>query len=390
MKKIVFGLLLVVLAVGCLFSANAAGIEEQYLEQSYALFGAKGNYYQWSLNDKVDWLKILLPASADEDEQTILRLLESKDELLIDAYLAKRFRVEGHPDAISIHYVLEEAWGESFAWTIEQQAQQTIWIETYMPNEMWDIYHCEIPPSHAISPEDAIRIAKTEAIHAGLLESDAITEIAVSYGVHRRLLAEMPCHYVVDFRELRTVDGEERMVPTFSCYVTSEGEMMDSSYSHFILYNELQPSPFPPLPNQPFSAWTLEEKAAFSDEFYSDMDAYMCEHPNYRGVYYFATRYRYGLPDEKSISQKQAEQLARDAAVTIGADDDDLSRMGARFFFDVTNAEKPLWKVYLSTLFSENTRYGDTIGYFVIIDAHTGLVVDKYEHTNDIEYELFY
>lgn len=110
MKKIVFGLLLVVLAVGCLFSANAAGIEEQYLEQSYALFGAKGNYYQWSLNDKVDWLKILLPASADEDEQTILRLLESKDELLIDAYLAKRFRVEGHPDAISIHYVLEEAW----------------------------------------------------------------------------------------------------------------------------------------------------------------------------------------------------------------------------------------------------------------------------------------
>ncbi len=390
MKKMVLCFLLVMISVGCFFSANAAEVKEPYLAQSYALFGAKGNYDQWSLIDKTDWLKILLPASTDADEQTILDLLEAKDESLIDAYLSARYGVEDRPDLISIHYVLEEAWGEEYGWTLEQRAQQTVWIETYMPNLMWDIYHYEIPGEGAILPEEAAQIAQNALMGAGILSPDVPFDSAVAYGVHRRDLAEMPCHYVVNFRTLREVGGVAKMRPFFTCYVTKEGQIMDASYNRYMSFSEVTPSPFPELPYSAFSAWPLEEKADFSDAFYDDMAAYMKENPNYRGVYYFATRCRYGMPDDQSIDQAQAEQLARDAALSLGAAADYVSRAGARFFFDVTDAQKPLWKVYLSTLFSANTRYGDPIGYFVIIDAHNGNIVDGYERTGIENEERFY
>ncbi len=392
MKKQMLNLLALVtlLFVCCFSSAYADNFKNQAIEQSYALFGSRGNYSEWILNDKLNWLEILLPISSSEDKAQILDLYASKEETLIDAYLSRRFYVEGHPEAISIYYLLREIWGDEFGWTLDQRAQQTIWIEKYLPNEIWDTYHYRIPSLTVIQPEEALDIAKTTLQDAGLIGSEDNLEISIRYGVHRKQLAEMPCHYVVDFRELRIVDGEEKMVPTFSCYITNEGEVMDSSYNRNIAYYEIQPSPFPQLPYQPFSSWSLEEKAAFSDRFFSQMPEYMEEYPNYRGVYYYATRCSYGLPDEDSIDQERAEKVARNAVLSIGADEEYLVRAGTRFFFDVTAAEQPLWKVYFSTLFSENTRYGDSIGYFVIIDAQTGTVIDKYEHVENTKYEMFY
>lgn len=390
MKKLVLNLLLTILFVCSFSSAYAGSFEDQCIEQSYALFGSRGNYSEWSINDKRNWLQILLPISTSEDKVQIHELLDTKEEPLIDTYLSKRFCVEGHPEAISIHYLLQEMWGDEFVWTLDQRAQQTILIETYLPNQVWDTYHYEIPSSKVIQPEEALHIARTALQEAGLIEANDSSETSIRYGVHRKYLAEMPCHYVVDFRELRTVEGKERMVPTFSCYITNEGEIMDSSYNRNIVYDEIYPSPFPQLPYHPFSSWTLEEKAVFSEHFFSEMSEYMEENPNYRGIYYFATRYYYGLPEGESIDQEKAEQLAREAALSIGADEEYLVRAGTRFFFDVTTTEQPLWKVYFSTLFSENTCYGDSIGYFVIIDAQAGTVIDKYEHTENSKYELFY
>lgn len=90
----------------------------------------------------------------------------------------------------------------------------------------------------------------------------------------------MPCHYVIDFYETRIVDGEERKIPVFSCFVTNEGEVMDSSYDRALSFSEVKPSNFPQLPYESFSAWSLEEKADFSETYYEDMKEYMAVYPN--------------------------------------------------------------------------------------------------------------
>ena len=195
---------------------------------------------------------------------------------------------------------------------------------------------------------------------------------------------------MVDFYETRIVDGCERKIPVFSCCITNEGEVMDSSYDRALIFSEVKPSAFPQLPYEPFSAWSLEDKADFSETFFDDMKEYMAVHPDYRGVYYYATRYRYGLPDENSISQEKAEQIAKEAARSIGVDSNELSRTGARVYYDVTEEEQPLWKIYLSTLFSQKTAYDDALGYFVILNANTGAVIDIYEHELGMQLEMFY
>ena len=177
-------------------------------------------------------------------------------------------------------YVLEEAWGSSYFWTIEQCARQTIWAETHMPNEMWDVYHYVLPASDVISPEEAKQIA-TEAVYtAGIIDPNADIELVVEYGVPRTALAERPYHYVVRFIETRIVDGKERRIHVFSCCITNEGEVMDSSYDPSLVYCEVTPFDFPQLPYESFSAWSLEEKADFSETYYEDMKEYMAVYPN--------------------------------------------------------------------------------------------------------------
>ena len=390
MKIAICILLLVSLLVPVAGMASGDQTDEMFLEYSYQLFGENGNYHEWPLDAKLRWLNALSTVSETEHAIAIRTLIQQANETEIDAYLANRYGMEGHPEVISVHYVLEEAWGSSYFWTIEQRAQQTIWIETYMPNEMWDVYHHVIPTSNVISPEEATQIATETVVSADIIDPNVAVDFAVQYGVPRTALADMPCHYVIDFYETRIVDGEERKIPVFSCFVTNEGEVMDSSYDRALSFSEVKPSNFPQLPYESFSAWSLEEKADFSETYYEDMKEYMAVYPNYRGVYYYATRYRYGLPDENSIPQEKAEQLAREAALTVGANENELSRAGARVYYDITNAEQPVWKVYLSTLFSQSTTYGDAIGYFVILNANTGDVVDAYQHESGMQLELFY
>lgn len=174
MKKQMLNLLALVtlLFVCCFSSAYADNFKNQAIEQSYALFGSRGNYSEWILNDKLNWLEILLPISSSEDKAQILDLYASKEETLIDAYLSRRFYVEGHPEAISIYYLLREIWGDEFGWTLDQRAQQTIWIEKYLPNEIWDTYHYRIPSLTVIQPEEALDIAKTTLQDAGLIGSE--------------------------------------------------------------------------------------------------------------------------------------------------------------------------------------------------------------------------
>ena len=128
MKITICILLLVSLLLPVAGMASGDQTDEMFLEYSYQLFGENGNYHEWPLDAKLRWLNALSTVSETEHAIAIRTLIQQANETEIDAYLANRYGVEGHPEVISVHYVLEEAWGSSYFWTIEQRAQQTIWI----------------------------------------------------------------------------------------------------------------------------------------------------------------------------------------------------------------------------------------------------------------------
>ena len=146
-----------------------------------------------------------------------------------------------------------------------------------------------------------------------------------------------------------------------------------------------------------FWNWTVEEKAAWSQAARPMVQQYLSEHPalsqyledilanRYEQrewpLMIAVTQYLYGVPDDAALSQERAFEIAREAALERGAKQESVDESkGHTFYYDVTDPERPVWKVLVSTMFPD----GDTThphdptapwGYFAVIDAHTGEVL---------------
>ena len=146
-----------------------------------------------------------------------------------------------------------------------------------------------------------------------------------------------------------------------------------------------------------FWNWTVEEKAAWSQIAYPAAQRYYAGHPDFcrylkdveAGKYLIndwptictATQYLYGEPDDQSISQERAFEIAREYALSQGVrkSDIDENRLHA-FYYDVTDPQRPLWKVHVFLLFGDgdHAHQGDGTdpwGIFVAMDAHTGEIL---------------
>lgn len=143
-----------------------------------------------------------------------------------------------------------------------------------------------------------------------------------------------------------------------------------------------------------FWSWTIEEKAAWSQAARPIVQQYLSEHPEFSQyledilanryeqrdwpLLITVTQYLYGVPDSAAIAQERAFDIAREAALERGAKRESVDESkGHTFYYDVTDPDRPVWKVLVSTMFPD----GDTThphdptapwGYFAVIDAHTG------------------
>lgn len=146
-----------------------------------------------------------------------------------------------------------------------------------------------------------------------------------------------------------------------------------------------------------FWNWTAEEKAAWSQTAYPIARQYYAGHPEF--VQYLrdveagkyaqnewptlctVTQYLYGVPDEASISQDQAFAIARECALSQGVRQSDIDENKLhQFYYDVTDPERPLWKIHVFLIFGDGdlAHQGDGTdpwGCFVVIDAHTGEIL---------------
>lgn len=149
--------------------------------------------------------------------------------------------------------------------------------------------------------------------------------------------------------------------------------------------------------------WTLKERAAWSRVARPIVQAYLKEHPEFANyledllAHRYAqhtwpnlialTQYAYGEPEENAIPQDKAFATAREEAIRRGAKmkhvDDNKNHI---VYYDVTNPERPLWKVLVNTQFGADDQehpYNPTEpwGYFVVMDAKTGEVLKVIERS---------
>lgn len=139
-----------------------------------------------------------------------------------------------------------------------------------------------------------------------------------------------------------------------------------------------------------FRYYSVEEKAEFSKTVKPIVDAYVETHPyypNYKTLLYQATRRVYGVPGEGDLLQEDALCIARKRILAMGARKETMESRRVVYTFDVTQPEKPLWKVMIYHVsfdgIAEDAPQTDYLTYQVIVNARTGEVLYAYDNTQE-------
>lgn len=140
--------------------------------------------------------------------------------------------------------------------------------------------------------------------------------------------------------------------------------------------------------NFPHSDWwgdtmTIEEKAMQAEYWRPAVEQWLKDYPYSEeslGLVYDVTlRQTFGVPDDEAITQREAEQIARDYASHLGFSDLFFEQRKCRANYLVTDPEKPIWRILVRTpeiSMEESKKYWGVDEllfreYVVEIDAYT-------------------
>ena len=142
---------------------------------------------------------------------------------------------------------------------------------------------------------------------------------------------------------------------------------------------------------------SIDEKAAFTENWKPVVDEYLQSHSDFTSHFalerdfsteYILTRHVYGCPSKDNIDEDTAIETAKLAYLQAGlkgvTSDMIEERCAVYSLFDITNSSKPVWKVSIAfDKYSEASNYPDDHkdGYFVVIDAVTGEILNQYVQT---------
>lgn len=272
-----------------------------------------------------------------------------------------------------LDYLLSVLPNEDFVWT--QQERQHWWklVMEYDPNGWYDV---DVPYDESlsdISSEDAIQLAATVVFDTGIIPSTV--QANATFGCNRSASVTMPPYWTVNFY----IEDGNQCVSCGWAFVSYTGQIMDESYGYGLnaityLGDEISSvTPFHDIGFVPFYMLSIEEKAEFSTEWYEEARKYCSESPMYRGIYYYETLHIYGVPGNDVVSQDEAYEKAVNVLSTHVVDDW-IERSTPYYYYDVTDENKPLWKVLFTTL--GNMKVNDVLCWIVSIEANTGELVD--------------
>lgn len=135
---------------------------------------------------------------------------------------------------------------------------------------------------------------------------------------------------------------------------------LSTERTDFLIYSDLYN-----VEGKHFFLWSHEERKAFSDKWRPIFQEYLGENPgvtDYVGTdIWLYTQRAYGVPNEQAVDEVDALEIAKAAIQNVDSEKSSCAMIAT--FYDVTDEEKPQWRIYID------------FQYFVVLDAYSGEIV---------------
>lgn len=220
-KKISVGLILVILLLCLAITSLAWSVYQSYFSDVAKLTLQSGDYEEWTLKEKRSMLQIM-KENGFIDVKTEKALLSSSEEE-IDAFMLKRYAPADFPDDLGAISLMRIAWvemgpytdwsNETWVWFTDLMFEVGLWTEA---NDV-DVYLT--PGDEAISPAEAIALAKRQLLHDGIPEKELEQcQVIWHYMTHASDVTRTERKYLITFRNK---NQSERYV-----WVTPDGQVL--------------------------------------------------------------------------------------------------------------------------------------------------------------------
>lgn len=374
-----------------------------------------GYYENWSAEKKAALVKALVEQGYTEKTEAVENLLSGKlndteagkiaDEAL-KAFTGREV------SEISFMEIMQAAWGPFEQWTKEDQAWYSqLMVDMGLKGADHTLY---LKPEGPVDEQKAIAIARREIAKGyGVSESvlDAYT-VTTSFQVPEDsvVTGDKQAYWAVDYWAPESMPEKERLFYNFWVFVHPKtGELresveskLESMHAYEAQANKRRNDPlmielrsFSETYGAYLQGISLEAKELFSRTLSARVLEKCAKEPDFLSPSDVAfASFTYGLPDEKSLTQDDALELAKKALIDpLGRKEEELRYFLHKpdMFYDITNAEKPLWKFFFHMPSQYNSDeafgaevlayYGENIrlpNYKVELDARTGEITAAY------------
>ncbi len=379
-KKLSMAFVLMMILVLLATAAVAVGVSRAYLEGVADLQLSGGYYDDWSMNEKQAMVALLKEHGLVEADVSL------RTEGEIDAYMIEHYGINGRSDVIGLTSILEKHLGsmsdwdnDTWIWYIEMMLGKGLITEQSDEDRFFK------PGAEAAAPEEIIEKTKTMLMEIGDMTREKVDSATYLWHYKTRIqdTERKHLHYTV---EVRVPDGENQRYFFFEFAPDGSSWEEDKTDLNVELDWEVREiiegyvARENAEPNMRFERLSLEVQQEITDHIRPIVRKHMLDYPNYQDGYcaWFADHI-YGVPDEKAITQAEAETIARGVMRGNGVD---MAEVEAHSFFyvnyEITDPDVPLWKI--SWLYMPPDDFGAQVCYRVIMDAHSGQVVQEVTH----------
>lgn len=140
-----------------------------------------------------------------------------------------------------------------------------------------------------------------------------------------------------------------------------------------------------------FWHYSIDERAAFSEKWIPLVRDAITNDPYFAArnpSLIYATQHVYGRPQPEHLSIEESSEIAKQAAISLGADAATFESRNIETLFDITDPNEPLWKMLIwkaQTNTTAESRAGDALRFRIVINASSGAIVEQYIITSDMD-----
>ncbi len=350
--------------------AIAAITLENTGEQILEIEQTQGYYENWTSEPKIDLVRALTELGYVPVTPDVKKLIEGQvqedaeigriaDEALV-AFTGKDV------SEISFWEIMIAAWGPFDDWSAEEQAWSSqLMVDLGIHRDGLTRY---VLPEGEIDKQTAVHMAR-EAIAKGFGMEESVLdtyEMNTSFQVPEFAVpGDTQAYWYIEFLLPQGAVISDPPFQDFWVFINPETGEFYQTVEEIIAERNDQQSLIDAMTNDPllmemrayetehdlpknYENWSVEQFADFSKTFHERGLRKLAEHPEYFSADMpVLLTCVYGLPDDKAISQAQAQAIAEDAIVSrIGRKQDEVYFFTHRttVLYDITDPDRPLWK----------------------------------------------